>query len=236
MLTSQRKTLLWWSWILLVAALGLFIAIYESPKEMFVYGLGIITESFLSVDNAFLLIVVLTGIFPRKKDFEKLLLLSLGAAIIMRIIVIEFGFFYIKSIPNISLISGIIFLAAAACCFFFQASKEGDKGDKADKNILTVLANIIKKNRALFFGKARIIFIPLFIVGLEIINMIMSVDSISALIVTSDRPLIVGAASLMGIIFTRLFAFSDNCMQKILKFRKFAAVLLIVLGVKQIFF
>lgn len=228
MKTSGMGKFVWLLWAILTLAIGVTIAFKENFASVFHYFIGICSESFLSLDNTVFIIMILAPFFPRKKELEKVLLVSMALAIFARFVLIKIGYLLIGTARDISLISGAVLIIVGLLCLFC------DHGSSGNSLLSKISAKITIGTKMTNLSRYAYIFSLL--LGIELVNVLLSIDSLSVAFTNSNRPVVVYGASFVGIILTRLFATHDGLCSKIIKYKKVIAISIMCIGLKTIIF
>jgi tellurite resistance protein TerC len=203
------------------------------------YFAGYLTEKALSIDNLFVFLLLMTGFAVPKKYQQKVLMIGIVIALIMRGAFIAIGAGLIENFSWIFYIFGALLLFLA----YRQAFSHGDS-DPANGKFMTFVRRhlpvtdeynedklTVKKN-----GKRFVTPMLLVIVAIGFIDLIFAVDSIPAIYGLTNEAYIVftaNAFALMGL--RQLYFLIGGLLERLVYLSQGLAVILAFIGVKLIF-
>ncbi|MBN2775539.1 MAG: TerC/Alx family metal homeostasis membrane protein [Prolixibacteraceae bacterium] len=202
---------------------------------------GYFIEKTLSIDNIFVMLMILQGFSVPLKDYKFVLFWGILGAIILRFVFIFAGVAIIQRFEWVLLIFGAFLLFQGLKILLFK-EKEGK--DPKDSFLVKYLKNHINiyteydKDRFWFRQDKKLFFTPLFLVlvMIEFSDLIFAFDSIPAIFAVSRDPFIVFFSNIFAILGLRsLFFLVANLVNKFRFLKAGVAVLLIFVGFKLLF-
>jgi tellurite resistance protein TerC len=202
------------------------------------YLAGYFIEQTLSIDNVFVILMILQGFSVPLKNYKKVLFWGVLGAIILRFIFIFAGAALIYRFNWILYVfGGVLFYQGIKILF----KKEGDEKDPHDYAIVKFLSkylNItkeyhgdkftVKQNHKVFFTPLMLV-----LVSVEFIDVIFALDSIPAVFSVSLDPFVVFFSNIFAIIGLRsLFFLLSNLVNQFRFLNVGVSVLLIFVGLK----
>jgi tellurite resistance protein TerC len=202
---------------------------------------GYFIEKTLSVDNIFVMLMILKGFSVPQKDYKLVLFWGILGAIVLRFVFIFAGVAIIQKFEWVLLLFGGFLLFQGAKIFF-----EKDKAPKNPKDswLVKYLGRHINiyseydRDRFWFRDKGKLFFTPLFVVLIliEFSDLIFAFDSIPAIFAVSRDPFIVFFSNIFAILGLRsLFFLVANMVHKFRFLKHGVALLLIFVGGKLLF-
>jgi tellurite resistance protein TerC len=202
------------------------------------YLTGYFIEETLSLDNLFVILMILTGFSVSTKNYKKVLFWGILGAIVLRSIFIFAGYQIIKRFDWVLLIFGA-FLVFTGIRYMFK--KEHEKTDIREHFLFRVISKNFPvyprfvMNRFFILKEGKGYITPLFVVLIliEFTDLIFAVDSIPAIFSVTTDPYIVFFSNIFAIIGLRsLFFFLANINDRF-RFLKYGiSVLLTFVGAK----
>lgn len=192
------------AWAVLALAFGLLVGVQLGEAHAIQFYTGILMEGALSVDNLLLMAVVLSNLGTNSRSFRRTLLLGLLAALFLRAGFVFAGFSLMGAATWLSALVGIALVGMGVRTVVARDSSECSEDTPSRTSGWAAKARAILRH-ARSSGSRWIPFVTtaVVILALEVVNSILSVDSVSALLVSSDRPFIVFASSAFGMIVLR---------------------------------
>lgn len=203
------------------------------------YFAGYLTEKALSIDNLFVFLLIMTGFAVPKKYQQKVLMVGIVIALIMRGAFIAVGAALIDNFSWIFYIFGALLLFLA----YRQAFSHGES-DPANGKFMRFVRRIlpvsdeynadkltVKKN-----GKRFVTPMLLVIVAIGFIDLVFAVDSIPAIYGLTNEAYIVftaNAFALMGL--RQLYFLIGGLLERLVYLSQGLAVILAFIGVKLVF-
>jgi len=206
------------------------------------YLTGYLIEKTLSVDNLFVILMILTAFGVRTQHYKPILFWGIMGAIVLRFVFIFVGAALIKKFDWILLIFGG-FLVYSAIKMYIDRNKE-EKIDPQHHPIVKFLSKYFrvfpKYIGGNFFVKkdARIYITPLFIVLvlIEFSDLIFAFDSIPAIFAVTLDPYVVFFSNIFAILGLRaLFFLLIKIVHKFHLLKAGVSILLFYIGLKLLF-
>ena len=203
------------------------------------YYAGYLTEKALSIDNIFVFILVMTGFAVPRAYQQKVLMIGIVIALILRGGFIAAGASLIENFSWIFYVFGALLLVLA-----YRQAFSSHESDPANGKMMQFVRRhlpvsdeynedklFVKKN-----GKRFVTPMFLTIVAIGFIDLIFAVDSITAIYGLTDEAYIVfvaNAFALMGL--RQLFFLVGGLLQRLVYLSQGLAVILAFIGVKLVF-
>jgi tellurite resistance protein TerC len=203
------------------------------------YFAGYLTEKALSIDNLFVFLIIMTGFAVPKKYQQKVLMIGIVIALIMRGAFIAVGAALIENFSWIFYIFGALLLFLA----YRQAFSHGDS-DPANGKFMQFVRRVlpvseeynddkltVKKD-----GKRFVTPMLLVIIAIGFIDLVFAVDSIPAIYGLTNEAYIVftaNAFALMGL--RQLYFLIGGLLERLVYLAQGLAVILAFIGVKLVF-
>jgi tellurite resistance protein TerC len=199
---------------------------------------GYFIEKTLSVDNIFVMLIILQGFSVPLKDYKMVLFWGILGAIVLRFVFIFAGVVIIQKFEWVLLVFGGFLLFQGIKILF---EKDKPPGDPKDSWIVKYLRNHINlhtgydRDRFWFRENGKLFFTPLFLVlvMIEFSDLVFAFDSIPAIFAVSRDPFIVFFSNIFAILGLRsLFFLVANLVTKFRFLKTGVALLLVFVGAK----
>lgn len=199
---------------------------------------GYFIEQTLSVDNIFVMLMILQGFSVPQKDYKMVLFWGILGAIVLRFTFIFAGVAIIQKFEWLLLVFGA-FLLFQGVKILFEKEKEGK--DPKDSWLIKFVSKHINihpdysRDKFWFRNNGKLFFTPLFLVliMIEFTDLIFAFDSIPAIFSVSRDPYIIFFSNIFAIMGLRsLFFLVANLVNKFRFLKPGVAVLLMFVGVK----
>lgn len=205
------------------------------------YVSGYFIEKTLSIDNIFVMLMILQSFNVPLKDYKLVLFWGILGAILLRFIFIFAGVAIIQRFEWVLLIFGG-FLLYQGIKMLVEKEKKG-KDPKESKLVKFVSRHVrvypeYSKDRFWFRNNGMLYFTPLFLVlvMIEFSDVIFAFDSIPAIFAVSRDPFIVFFSNVFAILGLRsLFFLVANMVNKFRFLKPGVAILLVFVGLKLVF-
>ncbi|MBR2196797.1 MAG: TerC/Alx family metal homeostasis membrane protein [Salinivirgaceae bacterium] len=205
---------------------------------------GYLIEETLSIDNLFVMLMLLTGFGVRKKDYKSVLFWGIMGAIVLRFTFIFLGSTLIQKFNWILLVFGV-YLAYMGVKMFFKKEEDNTNADPRDHKLVKFLSKHFSVypryvNGRFFIRDHRhkLFITPLLIVviTIEFTDLIFAFDSIPAIFSVTCDPYVVFFSNIFAIIGLRsLFFMLSGAVDKFCYLKQGVAVLLLFVGAKLLF-
>ncbi len=202
------------------------------------YLAGYFIEQTLSIDNVFVILLILQGFSVPLKNYKTVLFWGVLGAIILRFIFIFAGFELIHRFAWILYIFGAYLVFQGIKILVKKEDKEKDPHDSPIVKFVSRYLNITKDyhdDRFAIARKGKVFFTPLMLVlvMVEFTDVIFALDSIPAVFSVSFDPFVVFFSNIFAIIGLRsLFFLLANMVKKFRFLNVGVSVLLVFVGIK----
>lgn len=202
------------------------------------YLAGYFIEQTLSIDNVFVILLVLQGFSVPQKNYKTVLFWGVLGAIVLRFIFIFAGSALIQRFEWILYIFGAFLVFQGAKILFKKDGHTKDPHDYAIVKFMSKYLNISKEYRGdkfAFKNQGVLFFTPLMLVLVlvEFTDVIFALDSIPAVFSVSLDPFVVFFSNIFAIIGLRsLFFLLANMVNKFRFLNVGVSILLIFVGFK----
>jgi tellurite resistance protein TerC len=205
------------------------------------YVSGYFIEKTLSIDNIFVMLMILQGFNVPLKDYKLVLFWGILGAIVLRFVFIFAGVAIIQRFEWVLFVFGG-FLLYQGIKLLVVKEKEGK--DPKDSKLIKFVSRHIRvfpeysKDRFWFHDGGKLFFTPLFLVliMIEFSDVVFAFDSIPAIFAVSRDPFIVFFSNVFAILGLRsLFFLVANMVNKFLFLKPGVAILLVFVGIKLVF-
>jgi len=201
------------------------------------YLTGYFIEETLSLDNLFVILMILTSFSVATSNYKKVLFWGILGAIVLRSIFIFAGYAVIKKFEWVLLIFGA-FLVFTGIRYMFKKEKKTDIRKQFLFKTISKNFRVYPRfvtNRFFVLKEGRNYITPLFVVLIliEFTDVIFAVDSIPAIFSVTTDPYIIFFSNIFAIIGLRsLFFFLANMHDRFWFLKYGISVLLIFVGFK----
>jgi len=202
------------------------------------YLAGYFIEQTLSIDNVFVILMILQGFSVPLKNYKKVLFWGVLGAIILRFIFIFAGAALIYKFNWVLYVFGAVLLYQGIKILIKKDGDEKDPHDYAVVKFLSKYLNITKEyhgDRFTIKQNKKVFFTPLMLVlvSVEFIDVVFALDSIPAVFSVSLDPFVVFFSNIFAIIGLRsLFFLLSNLVNKFRFLNVGVSILLIFVGLK----
>jgi len=199
---------------------------------------GYFIEKTLSVDNIFVMLMILQGFSVPLKDYKMVLFWGILGAIVLRFIFIFAGVVIIQKFEWVLLIFGAFLLFQGIKILFEKEKAPNDPKDSWLVKYLSRHFNIhssYDRDKFWFRQNGKLFFTPLFLVLIliEFSDLVFAFDSIPAIFAVSRDPFIVFFSNIFAILGLRsLFFLVANLVHKFRFLKHGVALLLVFVGLK----
>jgi tellurite resistance protein TerC len=229
-------------WVVVSTLFGVFILLYdESGTEGAVqYFSAYLTEYALSVDNIFVILLILKYFKVNEAYYHKILFWGILGAIVFRGIFIFVGTYLIEQFHEILYIFGV-FLVYSGIRIYFD---DGDEKIEPEKN---AILKFCKKYLPMTYSdhggsfvvreSGKMMFTPLFlvIVLIETTDLIFAVDSIPAAFAITQNPFLIYTSNIFAVMGLRaMFFLLAGIIDKFYLLQKGLSVILFFIGAKML--
>jgi tellurite resistance protein TerC len=228
-------------WILLAFAFFAFLWFEEGQKIGLEYLSGYLMEWSLSVDNIFVFILIFDAFKVKEKNYPRVLLIGILAAIVFRIIFITLGVALVSKFAWVLYIFGLFLVYTGYKMF---VAKESDHFDPHESKIYKFLKKILPIGSTDGDGKFVVrdhnnkpVYTSLFVVVvlLASIDIVFALDSIPAVMGISQNSLVIYTSNIFAVLGLRsLFFLLKGAVKEFQYLQQGIAIVLIFIGVKML--
>lgn len=201
---------------------------------------GYLIELALSIDNIFVFILIFEYFKVTKQAQQRVLLIGIWSAIVMRFMMISFGIVLISKFTWVFYIFGAFLIYSAYKMIFSKSQEEEVVGDS--KIVLLIkkylpFTDRVVGNKFIVKQDGKWHFTPLFLVLIfvEKADLIFALDSIPAILAITDDIFIVFTSNVFAILGLRsIYHVLANFMSKFVYLKYALAFILGYIGVKMI--
>ncbi|MBL3654638.1 TerC/Alx family metal homeostasis membrane protein [Fulvivirga sediminis] len=228
-------------WVVVSVIFGYLIYLNDGGAEAsLAYFSAYLTEYALSVDNIFVILLILRYFKVKEEYYHNILFWGIIGAILFRAIFIFVGAYLISQFYWILYIFGI-FLVYSGIKIYFEG--EEDEIDPGKNPVLKFARKHLKITKGDFGGrflirrKGNILFTPLFlvIILIETTDLIFAVDSIPAAFAITQSEFIIYTSNIFAVLGLRAkFFLLANIIDRFYLLQKGLAFILIFIGAKML--
>ena len=228
-------------WVLLALGFFVFIWIEEGQKIGLEFLSGYLMEWSLSIDNIFVFILIFDSFKVKEKNYPRVLLIGILAAIVLRILFITVGVALVAKFSCVLYIFGVFLVYTG----FHMFMADGDENfDPHESKIYKFLKKILPIGSTDGDGKFVIrdhnnkpVYTSLFVVVilLAAIDIVFALDSIPAVMGISQSSLVIYTSNIFAILGLRsLFFLLRGAVNKFAFLQQGIAIVLVFIGVKML--
>lgn len=250
------KSALWQSifWVAVSTAFGLLIyfmgpyvalekgveTILSGTEAGLLYFSAYLTEKALSIDNIFVILLILKYFKVDETYYHKILFWGILGAIIFRALFIFIGAYFIHKFHFILYIFGAFLIYSGIRIYF----EDGDEKIEPEKNpILKFCKRYLpmstddRGGQFAFFEKGKLYFTPLFlvIILIETTDLIFAVDSIPAVFAITTNEFLIYTSNIFAVLGLRaMFFLLAGIIDKFYLLQKGLSIILFFIGAKML--
>ena len=228
-------------WVLVSVGYGILIYFYgENPKSALEFFSAYVTEKALSVDNIFVILLILRYFNVKEEYYHNVLFWGILGAIVFRAVFIFVGALLISEFHWILYVFGVFLVYSGIKLF----SGEEDMEIKPEKNPLVKAAKKVlpmsisdKGGKFWLRENGKLLFTPLFlvIILIESTDLIFAVDSIPAAFAITRNEFVIYTSNIFAVMGLRaMFFLLANVLDKFYLLQKGLSVVLIFIGAKML--
>ncbi len=228
-------------WVLLALGFFIFMWIEEGQKIGLEFLSGYLMEWSLSIDNIFVFILIFDSFKVKEKNYPRVLLIGILAAIIFRILFITVGVALVAKFSWVLYLFGVFLVYTGVHMFMAN----GDENfDPHNSKIYKLLKKILPIGSTDGDGKFVIrdhnnkpVYTSLFVVVilLAAIDIVFALDSIPAVMGISNSSLVIYTSNIFAILGLRsLFFLLRGAVNKFEYLQQGIAIVLVFIGVKML--
>lgn len=229
-------------WVCISTLFGLFIYLYDDTgaEGAIEYFSAYLTEYALSVDNIFVILLILKYFKVNETYYHRILFWGILGAIVFRAIFIFVGALLIHKFSWILYIFGVFLIYSGIRIYF----EDGDEKIEPEKNpILKFCKKYLPMSGVDHGGKfmireeGKLLFTPLFlvIVLIETTDLIFAVDSIPAAFAITQNPFLIYTSNIFAVMGLRaMFFLLAGIIDKFYLLQKGLSIILFFIGAKML--
>lgn len=228
-------------WVIISTLFGVFIYFYD-PRGIdaaFEYFSAYLTEYALSVDNIFVILLILKYFKVKEEYFHKILFWGILGAVVFRGIFIFVGAIFVENFHWVLYIFGV-FLIYSGIKIYFEDSDE--KIDPEKNPIMRLCKKYLPMTSedlggAFMVTKPRVMFTSLFLVVvlIETTDLIFAVDSIPAAFAITTNPFLIYTSNIFAVLGLRaMFFLLAGIIDKFYLLQKGLSIILFFIGAKML--
>ena len=228
-------------WLLLAFAFFGFLWFEEGQKIGLEYLSGYLMEWSLSVDNIFVFILIFDAFKVKEKNYGRVLLIGILAAIIFRILFITLGVALVAKFAWVLYLFGAFLVFTGYKMF---VAKEAESFDPHDSTVYKFLKKFLPIGNNDGDGKFVIrdhnnkpVYTSLFVVVvlLASIDLVFALDSIPAVMGISQNSLVIYTSNIFAVLGLRsLFFLLKGAVKEFQYLQQGIAIVLVFIGVKML--
>lgn len=229
-------------WVFISVVFGLMIYVYDEGGETAAveYFSAYLTEKALSVDNIFVILLILKYFAVKEEYFHKILFWGILGAIVFRAVFIFVGAILIEQFHWILYIFGVFLLYTGVRIYF----EDGDEKIEPEKNpVMRICRRYLPMTKDDHGGHfivkeaGKTMFTPLFlvIVLIETTDLIFAFDSIPAAFAITQNPFLIYTSNIFAVMGLRaMFFLLAGIIDKFYLLQKGLSIILFFIGAKML--
>jgi tellurite resistance protein TerC len=237
-------------WVFVSTMFGLFIYLYDDgggiaggvsgAEAAIEYFSAYLTEYALSVDNIFVILLILKYFKVKEEYYHKVLFWGILGAIVFRAIFIFVGALLIHKFQWILYIFGVFLIYSGIRIYF----EDGDEKIEPEKNPILKfckkylpMSNTDQGGKFAYRENGKLLFTPLFlvIVLIETTDLIFAVDSIPAAFAITQNPFLIYTSNIFAVMGLRaMFFLLAGIIDKFYLLQKGLSIILFFIGAKML--
>lgn len=229
-------------WVLVSTAFGCLLYVYDPGKSiaMVEYFSAYLTEYALSVDNIFVILLILKYFTVKEEYYHRILFWGILGAVVFRGVFIFVGALLIAKFHWILYVFGV-FLLYSGIKIYFEDSDE--KIDPEKNPILRLCRKYLPITKDEMGGKflvkenGKFMFTPLFlvIILIETTDLIFAVDSIPAAFAITQNEFLIYTSNIFAVMGLRaMFFLLSGIIDKFYLLQKGLSIILFFIGAKML--
>jgi tellurite resistance protein TerC len=229
-------------WVIISTLFGVFIYVYDETgaQGAVEYFSAYLTEYALSVDNIFVILLILKYFKVDETYYHKVLFWGIFGAIVFRAIFIFVGAFLIHKFHWILYIFGVFLIYSGVKIYF----EDGDEKIEPEKNPILILCRKYLPfskgetgSNFFVYENGKFAFTPLFliIVLIETTDLIFAVDSIPAAFAITQNEFLIYTSNIFAVMGLRaMFFLLAGIIDKFYLLQKGLSIILFFIGAKML--
>jgi tellurite resistance protein TerC len=228
-------------WVLVSLAFGVIIYLYDGGSvPAFEYLSAYLTEKALSIDNIFVIILILKYFKVDDRYYHKVLFYGILGALVFRAVFIFLGAYLVGQFHWILYIFGAFLLYSGFKLIFDKGDEDFDPEDSPVVKYSRKFLNITQGDRGsnfAVFENGKLFFTPLFLVVIliETTDLIFAVDSIPAAFAITQNEFIIYTSNIFAVLGLRaMFFLLSGILDRFYLLQKGLSMILIFIGGKML--
>lgn len=227
-------------WVGISTLFGFFIYQYEGADHAVEYFSAYLTEYALSVDNIFVILLILKYFQVKEEYYHRILFWGILGAIVFRGIFIFLGALIIHEFHFVLYIFGVLLIYSGIRIYF----EDGDEKIDPEKNIVMKLCRrylpmtqVDNGGSFVIRKEGKLLFTPLFlvIVLIETTDLLFAVDSIPAAFAITQNEFLVYTSNIFAVMGLRaMFFLLAGIIDKFYLLQKGLSIILFFIGAKML--
>lgn len=227
-------------WVMISTLFGFFIYRYDGADHAVEYFSAYLTEYALSVDNIFVILLILKYFKVKEEYYHKTLFWGILGAIVFRGVFIFVGALIIHHFHAVLYFFGVLLIYSGIRIYF----EDGDQTIEPEKNPIMRLCRrylpFTDGDRGAAFvvrENGKVLFTPLFlvIVLIETTDLIFAVDSIPAAFAITQNEFLVYTSNIFAVLGLRaMFFLLAGIIDKFYLLQKGLSIILFFIGAKML--
>jgi tellurite resistance protein TerC len=227
-------------WVGISTLFGFFIYKYEGADHAVEYFSAYLTEYALSVDNIFVILLILKYFQVKEEYYHRILFWGILGAIVFRGIFIFLGALIIHKFHFVLYIFGVLLIYSGIRIYF----EDGDEKIDPEKNIVMRLCRrylpmtqVDNGGSFVIRKEGKLMFTPLFlvIVLIETTDLLFAVDSIPAAFAITQNEFLVYTSNIFAVMGLRaMFFLLAGIIDKFYLLQKGLSIILFFIGAKML--
>jgi tellurite resistance protein TerC len=228
-------------WVIISTLFGLLVYVYDDGgvTAAVEYFSAYLTEKALSIDNIFVILLILKYFQVKEEYYHKTLFWGILGAIVFRAIFIFVGAYFIHKFHAILYVFGVFLIYSGIRIYF----EDGDQKIEPEKNpILKLCRKYLPMTTGDHNGQfvirkyGKLMFTPLFlvIVLIETTDLIFAVDSIPAAFAITQNEFLIYTSNIFAVMGLRaMFFLLAGVIDKFYLLQKGLSIILFFIGAKM---
>jgi tellurite resistance protein TerC len=240
---TLRESAVWSAGYIAIALLfGVGVGVFSGWQYGGEYMAGWLTEKALSVDNLFVFLLIMTSFAVPKVHQQKVLLIGIAIAIVMRGAFIAVGAVIIEQFVAVFyLFAVILFWLAYSQIKEALSSDEDDEKDAGDSRLIRMVRKVLPTSTEYdgaklvtrIDGKRLLTPMALVIVAIGLTDLLFAFDSIPAIFGLTQEPFLVFTANAFALLGLRqLYFLIGGLLERLIYLAHGLSVILAFIGVK----
>ena len=227
-------------WVLISTLFGSFIYRYDGPDHAVEYFSAYLTEYALSVDNIFVILLILKYFQVQEEYYHRILFWGILGAIVFRGIFIFLGALIIHRFHFVLYAFGVLLIYSGIRIYF----EDGDEKIEPEKNfVMRLCRRYLPITKEVHGGdfvtrqEGKLMFTPLFlvIVLIETTDLLFAVDSIPAAFAITQNEFLVYTSNIFAVMGLRaMFFLLAGIIDKFYLLQKGLSIILFFIGAKML--